>query len=605
MNVLRRFATAPVALALALAAGLAAAASKTYTLDADFDLGTLIGVNHSAPNNHQLQLNVSGTSFPVLWIANAGEDTLSKIDSTQIGGSPGRELSRYRTWFGSGTYAHDAWNGPAPSRTAVDTDGNAYVLNRSFGGYPTLFKILASGYVDRNGNGVMDTSVDTNANGSIALGEMKPLTDTNGNGAIDPSEIQDERIAWVRRVPDGLYGGGITRFNGIGRALCIGTDGNLWVGLFNNAEYFKVSSADGHTIAGPVGTAGWPNYGCLIDHNGTLWGANWPYGILTRIANTGSDAGPHTLRSIPVGSAVYGLALRRDAANVTRVIMGGSGWSYVEHVDDGTDNWSLPAAVYYATYAVGTDNDGNILVSKRSGGVTKFTGAGAVIWDKGSQVGSSDSRGVIPDAANNVWQVHRQTHNMAKYTGASGDFLGVIPVGFEPYTYSDASGTAALSITTKTGTWTVMQDGGAAGTPWGTVSWNASVPTGAGVTAEVRAADVAGDLASKPYVPVTSGVAFGQAGRFLQVRMTLDANAANQSPVLFDVTVANAVNACDVDGDSDVDTADLALIRAGIGKPLITNDPRDGDGNGVIDARDVRACTFKCTRSNCATSAPI
>ena len=93
--------------------------------------------------------------------------------------------------------------------------------------------------------------------------------DTDGNGVIDDNEIQDERIAWVKQVPDGTYAGGLTRNNGIGRALCIGTDGNLWVGLYNNYEYYKISSVDGHTIAGPVATS-YPSYGCLIDQNGTL-----------------------------------------------------------------------------------------------------------------------------------------------------------------------------------------------------------------------------------------------------------------------------------------------------------------------------------------------
>ena len=184
MTTQRRFELTPLALALAMLGGHAAAATYVYTNDTDFDKGSLTGVNHAAPNNNQLQLNVQGSSFPVLWIANAGEDTLSKIDSSQVGGSPGREIGRYRTWFNSGAYAHDAWNGPAPSRTAVDKDGNAYVLDRWFGGYPTLFKILANGYIDRNANGVLDTS-------TAGAATMKPLVDTNCNGVIDDNEIQD------------------------------------------------------------------------------------------------------------------------------------------------------------------------------------------------------------------------------------------------------------------------------------------------------------------------------------------------------------------------------------------------------------------------------
>src|SRR4029450_10624276 len=94
-----QFALRPLAIAIIAASALAATGaqgvSKTYTLDADFDLGVLSGVNHDAPNNNQLQLSTVGTTFPVMWIANAGEDTVSKFDTIN-----NVELARYRTWFG-------------------------------------------------------------------------------------------------------------------------------------------------------------------------------------------------------------------------------------------------------------------------------------------------------------------------------------------------------------------------------------------------------------------------------------------------------------------------------------------------------------------------
>ena len=593
----------PLALALAVTSPSLWALSKTYTLDADFDLGVLSGVNHSSPNNNRLQLNVTGSSFPTLWIANAGEDTLSKVDSTQNGASPGREIARYRTWFNAGSYAHDAWNGAAPSRTAVDKSGNAYVANRGFqsAGYPGwayVFKILNSGGTN--------TSSDTSGDGKIQASEMMPLVDSNGNGIIEPSEIKDDRIAWAVRIPDGVYTGGgaspiAPRQNALARALCIGTDGNLWVGMYNTNEYWKISSVDGHTIAGPV-SAPAHNYGCLIDQDGNLWGANWADGILTRIQNTGSNTGPYPATSIPMPSAVYGLALRRDpGTNQTHVIMGGSCNSYVDY-NPATNSWTRPAAVNYCTYAVGADNDGNVLVSKQTGGVAKFGPTGALLWDKSSQVGSSDSRGVIADANNDVWQVHRASHNMAKYRGTDGAFLGVIGIGYEPYTYSDASGTAALSITTKTGSWTVVTDGGKTGLQWGKLSWNADVPGGASLVTEVRSADTQADLVTKTFQTVSNGVNFSGSGRYAEVRVTFNASAQNESPILYDLTINSAVASCDVDGDGDVDNNDLALIRAAIGKTPTANDPRDGNGDGKLDAQDVRACSLKCTRPACATN---
>ena len=62
---------------MALAAGI----SWTYTLNADFDNGVLFNVNHTVVAD-QLQLNEQQTTYPVMWIANAGEDTVSKWDTS-------------------------------------------------------------------------------------------------------------------------------------------------------------------------------------------------------------------------------------------------------------------------------------------------------------------------------------------------------------------------------------------------------------------------------------------------------------------------------------------------------------------------------------------
>jgi hypothetical protein len=65
-------------------------------------------------------------------------------------------------------------------------------------------------------------------------------------------------------------------------------------------------------------------------------------------------------------------------------------------------------------------------------------------------------------------------------------------------------------------------------------------------------------------------------------------------------TWANAGLTCDIDADQDVDTADLALIRAAIGQPAAGN-PRDAKADGKITINDVRYCTLRCTRASCAT----
>lgn len=598
-----------------LFAASALAATTIYTTSSDFDQGTLLNVNHDAPNNDQLQLNVTGAGFPILWIANAGEDSLSKIDTTQVGASPGREVARYHTWFNTGSNAtgnHGAWDGPAPSRTAVDIDGNAYVLNRHFDGRPpVLFKILANGFIDRNGNGVVDTSFDANNDGVIQASEMKDLIDLNSNGIIDPNEIQDERIAWVKRVPDGIAAP--LRPGGLGRALCIGTDGNLWVGLYSDYAYYKVSAADGSTIVGPVPTfptgtnpsaGAWTPYGCLVDKDGVLWSASLS-NLLGKIENTSSNVGPYPVSSFN-GFYNYGIALGQDPGDGRTIVYLGSvnSRSYTRF-DSGTNTFTEPAAVYVYSLGVNTDGAGNILVSNGGGGVIKFAPDGSVIWNSPAQSGTAgDSRGIMPDANNDVWQIHLDQSKTSKFRGTDGAALGVVPTGLNPYTYSDATGFAAANITVSTGTWNVVQDGGTAGTTWGTLSWNANVPLGATVTGRVRASDTVAGLEGQPFIDVSSGAIFNLIGRYLEAQVRLTASNQGDSPIVYDITIASIAQEfpkCDVDGDGDIDKADLALISRARGQ-LATgpDDPRDSDNDGRITPNDVKVCTQECTRLNCA-----
>ena len=564
----RTAATLLMASAALAFSGTAFAASKTYTFDADFDLGALSGVNHSVSN--QLQLSAVGTTFPVMWIANAGEDTVTKFDTVA-----NVELARYRTWFGPAGQAgyvnhlNNAYAGAAPSRTAVDLNGNAYVLNRWFANRkPVLLKILAEGFIDRNGNGVMDTST-----GPTPLA----MADTNGNGEIDPSEITDERIAFAVTVgPD----------NGLGRALCIGTDGNLWVGMYNSREYCKISSADGHQIAGPVAVP-WSPYGCLIDRNGVLWSASLS-GTLGKVTNTGSDTGPYAVSSFN-GSVNYGIALGND-----KVYLGIS-----NQVFDPATNTFSGSGIGVSSVGTTVDGSGNVIAGETT--IQKVSPTGAVLWTANQQAGGTSSRGIQVDADNNVWNIgFASTGKMQKFRGTDGSPLGVFDVGNLPYTYSDASGFAARNVTSPTGTWTVTYDASANGTAWGKINWTDLVPAGTNVQVQARAADSPAGLALQVYQPVSKNVNFAATGRYIQVLTRLNATAAGTTPVVFDLTVSSKTTSCDVDGDGDVDTADLALIRAAIGQTPTANDPRDANGDGKITINDVRACSLQCTRAGCA-----
>lgn len=558
-----------VSATLAVCSGSAFAASKTYTLDADFNLGLLSGVSLSVPN--QLQLSAVGTTFPIMWVANAGEDTVSKFDTTA-----NVEIARYRTWFGpAGQAGHvphlnNAYAGPAPSRTAVDIQGNAYVLNRWFANRkPVLLKILAEGFIDRNGNGLMDTS-----NSATPLN----MADLNGNGEIDPNEITDERIAWA--VPVGSQ-------NGLGRALCIGTDGNLWVGMYNASTYYKVSSADGSQIAGPVAVP-WTPYGCMIDKNGTLWSANLG-STLGRIDNTASNTGPYAVSAIQ-NMSNYGIALGNN-----KVYTGSGNRVY----DPATNTVGSIPNMFVGSAGIVVDGSGNIIAGSST--IRKVAPDGTLLWQAPLQAGGSSSVGIQVDSNNDVWQIgFTSAGRMQKYRGSDGAPLGTFPVGNYPYTYSDAAGFAARNVTSPTGTWSVIYDGGATGTVWGTINWTDSVPAGASVQVQARAADVQANLPLAAFQTVTKNVPFAATGKFIQIQTRLNANTSNQSPVVFDLTVASAITTCDVDKDGDVDLNDINLVRAGIGQVPTPSDPRDANGDNKITINDVRACTLKCTKASCA-----
>ena len=117
-----------------------------------------------------------------------------------------------------------------------------------------------------------------------------------------------------------------------------------------------------------------------------------------------------------------------------------------------------------------------------------------------------------------------------------------------------------------------------------------------------RTADTVPGLQAQTFADVGNGVSFIATGKYLEAQVRLTANNQGQSPIVQDVTIATAaVDKCDIDTDGDVDSVDLGLIRAAIGQTPAAGDPRDGNADGKITINDVRYCTIRCTRTNCAT----
>jgi streptogramin lyase len=569
---------------VALGLNTATGATKVYTTDADFDLGVLFNVNHTAPNNNQLQLNTQSATFPVLWVANAGEDTVSKIDT-----NTGKETARYRTWFnGAPNFSHlnDAFSGPAPSRTAVDSDGNCYVANRHFSGNrpAEVMKIFASGGIDRNGNGVIDTSVDTNNNGVIDPSEIMGLVDSTVNGIVDPSEIQDERVAWIVRVGPGA---------GWGRSLTIDPSGFIWVGIHNAQAYYKLDPTTGAILAGPIATPGHTPYGAVVDATGTLWGASLSNNLLKLNTNTNAF-----VQLFTHSGSNYAIGFGNG-----RVYLGNA--SPVRDFNPATNTFTNINAGFGA-YGVSVASNGELLVhgstaSGSNGGATRFRTDGSIVWSRPNQAGAADfnGRGCVPDANGDVWTVNLGTHNVSKYRGSDGAPLGVFPVGNSPYSYSDATGSTFVQ-TIGLGRWTVVYDTNSITTDDVLISWNANVPGASSLTVRTAASNTKatpGDYSQGDFVAVTNGGTASLTGRYQAVQVTMVADPNNsQSPVLFDLTIA-APAPCgplDVNGNGCVDTTDLNLVTAAV-RARSTDLKYDVNCDGRVDILDSRFLATKFT----------
>ena len=105
-----------------------------------------------------LRLDVRNIRFDHIWIANSGENTVSKLST-----DTGQEEGRYRMPDGCGD----------PSRTTVDIEGNVWVGCRAGG---SIVRIAAAerSCRDANNNGSIETSRDLNQNGQIDGAELLP-----------------------------------------------------------------------------------------------------------------------------------------------------------------------------------------------------------------------------------------------------------------------------------------------------------------------------------------------------------------------------------------------------------------------------------------------
>ncbi|MGR0482376.1 MAG: Vgb family protein [Candidatus Electronema sp. V4] len=561
------------ALACMTHVGTASAEERTWTLDADFDEGTIVNLNHD-PNHDQLQLNDFAQPFRFINIPASSRGTVVRVNT-----DTGEILGEYRT--------APEGRGLSPSRTTVDIRGNVWTANRAEGdengddrGSAVKIGIVVGGTrCNRDGspNPVGDyvklepskltynTCVDRNGDGLIrtskGLGDYLLWPDNgDGEGGANGGDArvqdaEDECILIYQRLPDAPGA----------RHVSVDRQNNVWVAghPYKPKMFYKLDETTGAIIdkfdARVFGCGG---YGGLVSDNNfdniigndILWSASACQKSLLRYDLSTRTGLCIDLPQYPTQDCTsYGLAVDNNGFvwnnlysdhTITKlnpataqqlpgfpVPTGGELGRGVAVTADNTI-WSANTATHTVSRL---DANGNIL---------------EII-----NVGISPT-GVSVDYAGKVWVTNLGSNNAMRIDPATNqvdltvDLGGAGAVGgpAAPYTYSDMTGSLRLGHP-PIGFWNVVYDGGC-NTLWDRISWNngqesesENPATNSVIKVEIRVAATKAGLAGEPFQTVTNGADLtGMKGQFIEVRTSFISEApAGQRdlPVLKDLTVSH------------------------------------------------------------------
>jgi hypothetical protein len=476
----------------------------TYTLDADFDQGTLVNVNHTAVQD-QLQLNGAGEPFNFIWVAASGRGTIVKINTLT-----GQILGEY--WSAPNDLGRN------PSRTTVDADGNVWSGNRDesgpITGYYWAGSVVKIGLlennqcVERNGTPGIQTS--------SGLGDIKPWSNTGGadnDGGVSTAE--DECILLYQRVPDAPNI----------RHVSVDANNDVWVGGY---PYYPTSFAKLAGATGAILATFWPDcggYGGLIDGNNVLWSAGLSQFNLLRwdlTAGTGSCI---------VGYQSYGLGIDNegDIWNAQWI------WNtVVAFTPAGGVIGGYPSGGSGSRGVVVTPADNNVWIANSySDTVTRLGQSGSLL--AAITVGDTPT-GVAVDGAGKVWVTNYGSSDVMRINPLTNlvDLTVSLGEGAYPYNYSDMTG-STLTAPPSSGTWTVVHE--TLDDPAKLkISWNASVPSDSSLGIKIACSSDGTNF--DPEFSVNDGDSNDVTDcQYVKVIASFTRASTGESPILYDLTI--------------------------------------------------------------------
>jgi streptogramin lyase len=476
---------------------------------------------HTSPDGHDLDddnannlrfdsdrnglvLNGRAISARYAYIANSGENTVSKID---IGTRS--EVGRY-------------FVGDSPSRTAVDAQGNCYVAMRGEAN-ETVAKIAGdtSSCLDRNHNGRIDTS-----SGSNVLGRGS-----------------DECVIWWSTAAAGACP----------RAVAIDRHNRVWIGGWCINQFYVLNPDNGSLIRTvPISASA---YGAAIDSEGMLWYSGRSHGWIQNINTETFAVGP--ARETGCGGDLYGITV--DLQDRVWIVCAHQDCR-ASRFDPVTGEWLNICSIHRPRTARGitVDAGGDIWIATHHDWDWNYGRGYAYRFDSntGDQkeiytIRDCDGAiGIASDFENNIW--------LACYGSWSADVLNPdsgavshIPVGAFPYTYSDFTGFLRATITAPEGYYKQLYDSRLAchagdEVVWSQLYYRVETPENTRINIYARSAARTSDLSAAREILMASipgdespvdiqdnmanqGVPGGM--RYLEVRVQLQSLNRETSPV--------------------------------------------------------------------------
>lgn len=481
----------------------------TYTTEADFALGTSVGLDGA---DDRLELATGWDALPFVWVPNSGSGTVSKLSA-----ETGDELGRYAT--GADELAD-------PGVAAMDLEGAAWVGNRGAGTVVKVGLDENGGCADRDGDGVITTSRDRNGNGVIAGSELLDWGDDEcvlfevvlvkgREGVHVPGDGHDDAAA-----------------NGL-QAVAVDRAGDVWVGVADSRMLYRLDGATGQVLASLdlAGEAASPS-SLGVTPDGKVWASSWPDAFLLGID-------PSTLATSRVALNHRGRKLTVAGANALYVT--GYEDQALSRVNPTTGETAWTQYSGWLANGVATTSDGGIWVASPGDlRVSRFNPQG---FSLGFMFLDGAPTGLAVDQDGKIWALSSASESVFRIDPAvfRTDLETVVTGAGAHEATGDLTGIVARNVTSKLGSWTVVQDSGTSATPWGLVTWQGSEPAGTEVAVRVRSSDDGDDWSVWEEAASGQDLAATPPGRYLEVQATVHRQSGSGEPTLDEITVAPTV----------------------------------------------------------------